>query len=55
MINGIDSKARGGGIAIFVKCGINCAVKVQSKAGSEVEYLFIEIISKNKRRSWKCI
>ena len=50
MINGIESKARGGGVAIFVRCGINCALKMQSKAGSEVEYLFIEIIPKNKRR-----
>ena len=50
MINGIESNARGGGVAIFVRCGINCALKMESKAGSEVKYLFIEIIPKNKRR-----
>ena len=50
IINGIESKARGGGVAIFVRCGLNCALKMQSKASSEVEYLFIKIIPKNKRR-----
>ena len=41
VIKGIKSKARGGGVEIFVRCGINCALNMQSKAGSEVEYLFI--------------
>ena len=43
MINGIGNKARVGGVAIFVRCSISCALKMQSKAGSE-------IIPKNKSR-----
>lgn len=37
MTNGIGNKARGGGVAIFVRYGINYAVKMQSNASSEVE------------------
>ena len=50
LINGSESKARGGGIAIFMRCGINCAMKIQSKADNEIEYLFIEIIPKDKMK-----
>ena len=50
VINRLESKARGGGVAIFVRCDINCAMKMHSKAGSEVEYSFIVIIPKNKRK-----
>ena len=41
--------AKFGGVAIYVRNGIPCKVKLLTEIGSQIEYLFLDILSTNKK------
>lgn len=50
-----DRKTLGGGVAIFLKQGISCKVVSKSKEGDKIEYLFLEIYTKERKLLLGCM
>lgn len=50
VVDGTETNAKGGGVAIYVKCGISSVIKSKSSPGCEIEHLFIEINVKRKQK-----
>ncbi|XP_059224405.1 uncharacterized protein LOC131997570 [Stomoxys calcitrans] len=45
-----DRHTHGGGVAIYIKHGISCSLKCMSNRSSRIEYLFLELLSDDKKR-----
>ncbi|XP_075167587.1 uncharacterized protein LOC142239687 [Haematobia irritans] len=46
-----DRKSLGGGVAIFIKHGINYTLKLKSAYDSEIEFIFIELITEYRSKA----
>lgn len=49
-VDGRESRTRGGGVAMYIRSGLNCTAKLKSCCGNEIEYLFMEIMNEQKRK-----
>ena len=50
LINNIATRAKGGGVAIYIRNGIPCKVRLLTEIGSQIEYLFLDISSTNRKK-----
>lgn len=50
LVNGVETRAKGGGVAIYVRSDIHTKVKLRTCIGSEIEYLFLEVTTRDKMK-----
>ena len=50
LINNIAIRVKDDGVAIYVRNGIPCKIRLLTEIGSKIEYLFLDISSTNKKK-----
>lgn len=50
IINDRETRAKGGGVAVYIRDGLLCKEVLRNSVGSEIEYLFLEILTHDRTK-----